>query len=35
MSYFFPLPFAGGAKTAGGGVDDLSSLPFPLPLPLP
>ena len=23
------------AKTAGGGVDDLSSLPFPLPFPLP
>ena len=34
-SYFLPFPLAGGAKTAGGGVDARSSLPLCLPRPLP
>ena len=34
-SYFLPFPLAGGAKTAGGGVEARSSLPLCLPRPLP
>ena len=34
-SYFLPFPLAGGAKTAGGGVEACSSLPLCLPRPLP
>ena len=33
--YFLPFPLAAGAKIAGGGVEERSSLPLGLPFPLP